>query len=329
MISTDYRRLFLIIGISSIAILFPLVSWGMVASNVPGITLFGSQDSAFHILIGPSFQLERGDMTYTIQGPEDGGWKSQLEWELDNLFYVGGVLSARFRGKYEFNTGLWKSVAGGKGTMKDDDWFYAIYGSTPVVQSSSDIETDGLHFNMNMHYHVTLREGMTLSPIVGYSYTKWDWDTQEGYQTSLDPFTFYVGPLPAGGVTYTEELYVPYIGLAFSALTKLPSLGFHFYALYSPIAQCDDEDDHKLRSKLINGDTDGTFLSLGGDVRWKITKSWSVTSNINYTRYDLSGEQQQYFYAGSNPPAGTLFTGIDLDIEGSQTYFGLMATYEF
>lgn len=328
MARADYRKVMIVI-IGILGITYPVTSWGMIASNVPGVTLFGSQDRDFHILLGPSLQIERGDMTYSIQGPEDGGWKSQLEWELDNFLYVGGVISARFRGKYEFNTGLWKSVAGGNGTMKDDDWFYAVYGDTPAVQSSSDLETDGLHFNMNLHYHITLREGMALSPIIGYSYTKWDWETQEGYQTSIDPYNFYVGPLPAGGVTYKEELYVPYIGVGFSGLTFSPAFGFHLYALYSPIAQCDDEDDHKLRGKIINGDSDGTFLSLGGDIRWKITESWSLTGNVNYTHYDLSGEQQQYFYAGTNPPVGTLFTDIDLDIEGSQTYFGFMATYEF
>lgn len=325
----DKKICLIILGISSIILLSALTSWAMIASSISESSLFDSQDSAFHLSFGPSLQIERGDMTYSIQGPEDGGWKSQLEWDLDNLLYVGGVISARFRGTYEFNTGLWKSVSGGDGTMKDDDWFYAVYGNTPVVQSESDTESDGLHFDVNMRYRFTLRKGMTLSPIIGYAYTKWDWETQEGYQTAVDPFSFYVGPLPAGGVTYTEELYVPYIGLAFSGVTESAALGFQLYGLYSPIAQCDDEDDHKLRGKIINGETDGTFLSLGGDVRWKLSQSWSVTGNLNYTSYDLSGEQRQYFYAGTNPPIGTLFTGIDLDIEGSQTYFGLMASYEF
>ncbi|GAK60582.1 outer membrane protease [Candidatus Vecturithrix granuli] len=327
--NSDHIRISLIMfWIWSIMLFIPAVGWSMIASNVPGITIFGSQDDAFHLSFGPSFQIETGDMTYTIQGPEDGGWKSRLKWDLEKLFYLGGLASVRFRGKYELTAGVWKAVAGGDdGTMQDDDWFYGDYGSSLAVQSLSDLETDGFHFNVNLRYHFRLREGLTLSPVAGYSYTKWDWETLEGYQTSIDPLAFYVGPLEAGSIIYQEELHVPYLGLAFSGLIKSSGFGFNVYALLSLIVQCYDEDDHTLRSKLIKGDADGSFLSLGGDLRWEITKSWSIAGNVNYTRYDLNGEQEQYYYAGDY--ADTLFTGIDLEIEGSQTYFGLMAVYEF
>lgn len=323
------QRWFAMFSIGSLMFFIPVAGWGMIASNVPGITVFGSQDNDVHIVLGPSLQMETGDMTSTIQGPENGGWKSRLEWSLDKLIYLGGVASVRFLGKYELTTGFWKSVAGGDGTLKDDDWFYGIYGNSRAVHSNSGTETDGLHVNLNFCYHVILKEGLVLSPIVGFSYTKWDWETRTGYQTSIDPVTFYSGPLEAGGVLYQEELYVPYIGLALSGLRPSRALDFHVYALYSPLARCDDEDDHVFRSKFILGEADGSFLSLGGDLRWKVNRSWSVVSNVTYTHYDLRGEQQQYFYAGTNPPVGTIYTGIDLKIEGSQTYFGLMITYEF
>ena len=98
------------------------------------------------------------------------------------------------------------------------------------------------------------------------------------------------------------------------------------YTLYSPIARCDDEDDHILRSKLSQGQTDGTFLSLGGDVRWSFTYRWSVTGTLNYSAYDLTGDQTQYFYAGDN--AGRGASNIDMTVEGSQVYFGLRVGYD-
>jgi outer membrane protease len=119
---------------------------------------------------------------------------------------------------------------------------------------------------------------------------------------------------------------VPYIGLAFSGLTLSPSFGFNVYALYSPVAHCEDRDDHIMRSKLSTGETDGTFFSVGGNVRWQLTTHLSVTSSLNYTLYDLEGEQDQAFYGTDT--FGTGSSGIDLDIEGDQVYFGFTVGYD-
>jgi outer membrane protease len=305
--------------------LFPVSGRGMVASSVSGVTFLDTGDDGFHLTFGASVDMENGDMTYTIQ--ERGLFKSELEWPLDNILYVGGTASANFLEKFQANAGIWKSVRDNAGaTMKDSDWFFRIYGGTKAVYSETETAVDAIQFNTNLRYNFLQRESISLGAILGYSYTKWDWEAGNGFQATIDPFRFYEGPLPASSITYKETIQVPYLGLTLSMFPLRSSLGFNIYTLYSPLAQCDDEDDHILRSKLSTGQTDGTFLSLGGDVRWKFKGPWSLTGRINYTSYDLEGEQNQFFYAGED--AGTGFNDIDLEIEGSQVYLGFMIGYE-
>jgi outer membrane protease len=230
--------------------------------------------------------------------------------------------------KVQINAGLWKSVTEDAGTMKDTDWEFRFYGNQPVVYSETDATVDSTQFDVNLRYDFLQRATMSLGALVGFAYTHWDWEAGNGFQTTIDPINYYQGPIEGIGITYKQDLYVPYLGAALS-LFPAQSTGITLYTLYSPFAYCEDEDDHILRSKLSTGETDGNFFALGGDVRWKFKGSWSLSGKANYTWYDLDGTQDQFFYSGTNPPAGTRYTNIDLAIEGSQLYLGVMVGYEF
>jgi len=300
--------------------------WGMIASNGPNVTLLSKETSEFLLHLGASVQVEYGDMSATVQGPEDGGWKSILEWPLESIVYVGGTGSFSFYERFHVKAGIWKSVTDEAGTMKDSDWLYGYYGDQKLIYSETNATVDSTQFDVNFRYDFFRGEAMTFGALLGYAYTKWDWKASDGYQWTIDPVNFYEGPIQGLGITYKQELKVPYLGLAMSGASANSVLGYNVYGLYSPIAKCDDEDDHIKRSKLIWGTSDGTFLSFGGDLRWNFAYHWSVTGSVNYSAYDLEGEQTQYFYGGSN--AGEGATGIDLTIEGSQAYIGLMIGYE-
>jgi outer membrane protease len=284
------------------------------------------ETDTFHLHLGASLNVEYGDMTYTIQGPEDGGWKSVLEWPLENIVYLGGLGSFSFSRKFQVNVGFWKSITEEAGTMKDSDWLYGYYGNRKAVYSETDTTVDSTQFDINFRYDFFQRESFSLGGILGYAYTKWDWTAGNGYQWTIDPNNFYQGAIEGIGITYVQKVKVPYLGLALSLSSASSAFGFNVYTLYSPIAKCDDEDDHILRSKLSQGQTDGTFLSIGGDLRWSFTYHWSLTGTLNYSAYDLTGDQVQYFYAGEN--AGSGATGIDMTVEGSQVYLGLRVGYE-
>ena len=279
----------------------------------------------FLLSFGLSLDVESGDMTYTIQGPEDGGWKSELEWPLDNILYVSGLVSVGFFEKWQANVELWKSVTDDAGTMRDGDWFYGYYGDQTVVYSEIDTTVDAFQADLNLRYNFIQKDRLAFGGILGYAYKRWDWEGGDGYQWTIDPYSFYMGPINGPSITYKQDINVPYLGLVFSIFSANSTLGANLYTLYSPIAKSEDETDHLLRGKLGQGETDGTFFSLKGDVRWNLSSRWSLTARANFTRFDLDGKQRQYFYGGDN--AGTSADNIDMTVQGEQTYLGLKVEY--
>lgn len=305
----------------------PISAYGMMASVVNNPALYAYDDTRFQLFLGTSFHTQHGDMTYRIQGKEDGGWKSELEWPIENILYIGEVASLRFMKNFQLNAGFWKSVKDGDGTTKDSDWIYKYYGDVVAVYSETDANVNATEFDMNLRYYFLRRDSLQVGAMFGYAMNKWKWSVGNGYQTTIDPSQYYQGAIPANAATYEEKLYVPYIGITMSS--HFSRFGINIYTLYSPVAMCDDEDDHKLRSKLSTGESDGTFLSVGADALWNIIGAWSLTGTLQYAYYDLDGTQDQYFYGGKNPPPGTRFENIDFAVSGSQTSFGLMIGYTF
>jgi outer membrane protease len=310
--------------VTGVVLLISIPGWGMVASNTNRISLLDTEDRGVYLSFAPSIDMEVGNMTYTIQGPEDDGWKSELEWPLDNIIYMGGIISTRFLGIFQLNAGIWKSLNGDSGTMKDSDWFYSR-GDDKAIYGEFDAEVNAIQFDINFRYDFLRRTNVALGAMLGYSYTKWEWKAGDGYQIS--PISRYnVGNVFGTGIIYEEVVQVPYLGAALSIIPDDSPFGINLYTLYSPIAECSDVDDHVERLKESTGETEGTFLSLGGDISWNFRDPWALTGTVNYTRYDLEGYQDQFFYGGED--IGTRFMGIDLTVEGSQFYLGFMISYE-
>jgi outer membrane protease len=307
--------------ICCLMLVFPATGWGLMALNPERI---GAKNLALEL----SYGVESGDMTYTIQGPEDGGWKSELEWPLDGITYMGGVFSMDFQYKFQINGGLWKSLTDEAGHMEDSDWFYAIFGNRRAIFGKFDSTVESTRFDLNLRYDFYRKPQMVFGGILGYSFAKWDWDAGDGVQTSPLPM-FDVGTVTGIGITYEQTLHLPYVGLNLVLLPAQSPLRFNAYTLYTPLAQCEDVDDHIARYKESTGDTDGSFLAAGANIGWNVKGPWSLTGQFKYSVYNLEGEQEQYFYEGDDPPAGTTFTGIDMEIEGSQTYWGLALSYKF
>lgn len=333
-----FSKKWMIMGLTKFAVIavgfvlfVPASVWGMIASNLSGNTLFASEDKSFSLSFGASLNVESGNMIYTIR--KKGSFKSELEWPLDNI-YMGGIVSASFWERLQINAGAWKSLDDDAGTMKNTDWFdnlsamlFEIYGDDRAVYGEFDTTVDAAQFDVNLRYDGLRRSNIALGVMLGYAYTKWKWETGDGYQIS--PLRAYnIGNVSGVGIVYEQEIQVPYLGLAVSLSPKHSSFEFNMYTLYSPIARCDDVDDHVQRYKKSTGDTEGTFFSLGGDVLWNFRGSWSLIGRINYTLYDLDGYQGQYFYGGDDPPPGTRYENIDMTVEGRQLYFGFMLSYK-
>ena len=59
----------------TLMLLFPASGWGMIASIAPDGAAYQAETGRFQVALGLSMPLEYGNMAYTIQGKQDGGWK--------------------------------------------------------------------------------------------------------------------------------------------------------------------------------------------------------------------------------------------------------------
>jgi outer membrane protease len=321
-----------LIGIS-IFLLIPTSGWSFMASTGSQYAQADNEPFTASFALDAGMQVENGNMTYTIQGPEDGGWKSELEWPLDNIVYGGGVVSVNPFRRWQINAGVWKDLGDDAGTLKDSDWFemlstylYSLTGDSRAVYGEFDATVDAVQFDVNLRYAVLERPAFILNALVGYSYKKWEWTAGNGYQTSAIA-DYDIGSITGTGITYEEKLKIPYIGIALAFLPKDSPLGANLSIRYSPFTQCDDVDDHLARYKKSTGETTGSSFGIGGDLSWHFGKSWSLTGTINYESYDLSGDQDQYFYAGEEQ--GTGYSDIDMSVTGHQFSFGALLGYRF
>ncbi len=311
---------------------------GLLSAPVSGMTapasgFFLRSEEHVQVSFAGSLLGQHGDMTYTIQGPEDGGWKSELEWPIKNIVYGGGVVSTAFGDRFSLNVGGWKSLNTNSGTMIDRDWFDslrpllgAIYGDETAIIGEFDATFDALKFDGNLRFEFLRRAPLTLGVMAGYAYTQFYWEAGDGYQHS--PLSSYnIGAVTGTGITYEQRISTPYLGLSVSFVPETVSTAINLYVLYSPLAKCTDIDDHIARYKESTGSTSGNFLLLGSDIHLRINSSWGVTATANYAKYDLEGSQDQVFYGGTN--AGTRFYNIDLTVTGSQLSLGFLASYNF
>ncbi len=306
--------------------------FGMTAPSI-GYYLQPENIQNVRVSLAGSLVGQNGDMTYTIQGPESGGWKSELEWPIHNTVYGGAVVSTALWERFHLNVGGWKSLNKNSGTMKDSDWYdslrallLALYDDDTAIYGEFDTTLDALKFDGNLRVDVLRQPSLTLGVLAGYAYTQFEWVTGDGYQHS--PISSYnVGNVMGRGILYEQRIKTPYLGLAASFIPQTISTSVNVYALYSPTARCNDVDDHLVRKKKSTGSTRGTFFSFGSDIHIRLSASWNITGMLNYARYDLDGSQNQIFYGGPN--VGTRFSDIDMTVTGRQISLGILLRYGF
>lgn len=318
-----------------IVLLFPYTGWGLMASNNSRIILLDKLDDSAHIFLGISFNVENGHMMTSAHGREQYvGWKTETEWPLEQIVYAGGTISISFLQDFQLNAGVWKTLNEQAGIMKDSTLSYGDFNEEEIIYSESNSTVNGSQIDANLRYNLLKRERMSLDVIAGYSYINREWEAGAGYERVVYPLNFpaesaaKIGPIAEFGRTYEEKLRIPYFGFSFS-MTPAHNyfndspFGLTVYTLYSPLAECDSEDENLFNFTKGEGTAKGMFFSLGGEFLIKFRGSWTLTATIDYTSYDLDGDQDLFSY--SSDLSGTWFN--DLAVKGHQTYLGLMVGY--
>ena len=319
------------------------------------VTYYGSPELAEMDFTPPDYGLKEvegidlkvglgklfGDTTYQIGGtvtyadptikPDELHFPiSELEFPLD--VYMASIEgSIGFADRWKVSASVKKNITDDAGRMKDSDWgvtfedppgsdtWWWWYGPKSLdIYSVSYAELDALILDINLRYMFFKRFFVGL----GYIHQNFDYECSLIRQWSPSGLSGY-DYTGTGGVDLKYEVTysIPYfevvfMGKATDNFTVELSLG------YSPIVNVEDEDQHLLRSKVNEGDCDGTALLCSLEGRYDFTKNWFITLALDYRNIKTDGRSEASFF-------GVYDHTIDSKIESKQVYTALMAGYAF
>ncbi len=249
-----------------------------------------------------------GESYENVYDPDSGRKISQLNWDLSDIFMVGGGLSIQPVSWAKLNMDIWLKINDGDGDMVDYDWF--VEGLDWTHRSyTTDVDLNtGYMYDINVEFPVFDLEGTEFSLFAGYKYDKWEWEATGGtYIYSTYYLRDTIGTLPdETGITYEQWYHVPYIGIGFKADLTRVTLSGRFIA--SPFVQAGDKDQHHLRNLVFEEDFDnGTMIGVDLNGGYHFTDQLALLFKYHYQKYnEMKGETtitdqvtgEQYYISG-------------------------------
>ena len=269
----------------------------------------------------------KGDTTYHIDFP---GGASELEFPL-KTFLLGPNVGLSYKNKqnqekFRLNVKWLTNIDDGSGKMKDSDWIDGDGHSGLDIYSESKIKLKANIIDVNLIYNFWPIKQLSIGPMLGYKYQNFAYDVTDLNQVGYGPYDpGFTGSVSGNVLDYKVTYHIPYFGLSSDIL-----LGKKFQANiklgYAPWASAKDRDDHILRYKISEGDTDGYAYYANLNANWNFLPHWFLGVGGEYMKIHTTGTQHQYFYAG--PLVGITYDVDDI-ITSEQWLFSTMVTYMF
>jgi outer membrane protease len=293
-------------------------------------------NGTLYLDLGLPFGYLKGDTTYRISF--DGG-ESELAFPLEVYMlgvHVGwGYKNAQRQEKVRLDVKWLTNVSEGTGKMKDSDWidddasFLGIPGYDHPgkdIYSESDIKLRAHVVNISAIYNFWPIKNVSIGPMVGYRYQFFKYDVKNTSQIGYDLYDpFFTAYVRGRTLEYEVTYHIPYFGLNSNIL-----LGKRFRTnlnfSYAPWAFAKDRDDHLLRYKLSEGDTDGYAYIANLNANWNFMAHLYLSIGGEYMKIHTTGTQHQSFYAG---PYVGVTSDVDDKITSSQWLFYGMISYRF
>ncbi len=242
--------------------------YAMQATDAPG----EGKEAGISISSRASLCILNGTARETVY-VHDKGYRhklSELIWDLENLYFLGTVVSVELGNKYHVNAGLWIPLNEGSGQMEDFDRLFIVPGSPWTDWSLSNVDvTEAWMLDINGSLELARKYDVSLRAMLGYKYSHWAWeDSGVAFIYSTDPSTLdgfrdSVGTLDhTVAIEYEQSYGMPYVGL--TAFFMHEQMSFSTYLTYSPFVWATDEDYHVLRETFFNGSfSAGNYIGLG------------------------------------------------------------------
>lgn len=313
-------------------ILFLLVTNSHAASYGDGEPL---------IELGAKSSYISGHTLYHISYYEGlSGIESELEFLLKTyLLGLEGAIIYKDKGSYEkfrLNFELLTNIDKGSGKLKDSDWLtddldIALYGVAHPgkdIYSESDIKLDALVFDVNMLYNIYSASNLTTGPFLGYRYQDFRFIASNVNQIGYGPYSAdYTGFIPGEALHYEVRYNFLYGGINSEFSAGSFKAGLKAGAGY---VFAKDRDDHILRYKLAEADTDGLGSFVNLNASYFFTDSLFLKAGGEYLKFHTTGTQHQYFYkATSECPTGGCDAYVSDRISSEQWRLSISLGYRF
>jgi plasminogen activator len=248
-------------------------------------------DEFFHASIRLNTGYLSGEATEILYaGTNSSVIRSQLDWDFDGVFLVGGGVSVQ-KEWVAIHFDGWTKVTEGDAVMDDYDWL-----SSPSAWSDWSHHEDTIVSKANI---MDLRaeimiprfssDNIVLSLLFGYKYEKYEWKARGGsyvYSTSgtlRDDVGNFDDGVPA--ITYDQKFQTPYLGIG--ARANLNKLNIAASLTGSFWSDSEALDYHHLRNEsFLDEMEDGRMVSIDVTANYRFTDQWSLGLGYCYTRYD-------------------------------------------
>jgi plasminogen activator len=236
-----------------------------------------------------SLGLLNGESREIVYAPEYNWKVSELIWEIDTVYMLGGEISVRPISWLGLNLEGWFAISEGDGAMDDYDWM--VLGLNDWTHWSHHEETDldkGTMLDFNFEFFPLNKKHFSLSLLAGYKRNNWKWKAYGGdfiysyYGFRDTQFSLSDSEL---GITYEQWFNVPYIGVGMTA--QAGPVNFQGRIIGSTMVDAEDEDHHHLRNLVFKEDfEDGDFIGIQFGASYQITPKLGVGLDIDYQNFD-------------------------------------------
>ncbi|MGE4545292.1 MAG: omptin family outer membrane protease [Pedobacter sp.] len=267
-----------------LALTFPAKTSAMSAGMGPDLYISGN--ASIPISIRASVEYLWGESNEYVYDTDTGDKISELDWELENIAMLGGVVSVGLVDWLQLNFGGWAAVTDGSGTMVDKDW-------TPALSSEWDnysigpVKLDhGYMVDANMAFPIEITSNLKISPMLGFKFDNWKWHDKGGkYIYSVNGWRDEKGTFPdVVGIRYEQWFYAPYLGL--NMQTNYESFFFNAYIKGTLWAWSKGKDEHLNRDLLFEDKVyHQAFISAGIEAGYNVSDWCFITLGFDYQEF--------------------------------------------
>jgi len=272
-----------------------LISIIMFMSSIPCYSLNSISEEAHHpednspVISSISLQFGRINGVTREQVYSYDKLISQLDWEMNPVYFAGATFNTQFFQKYYLNLGYWTGLNSNIGKVRDYDY---TNGSLTHFSEQDCIQEKIQMFDANTEYTYNIFTWFGISAVLGYNYTSFKMLAHDGYlqyPPGSAPQAFY-----GTGVVIEQVFNIPYIGLGGTIQIK-DVIYLQVFGMYSHFVFCDETDYHIRRSIEVYSTADlGQYISIIGSLGWKINNYTSLVFTAQYMEIRTSRGSSYY-----------------------------------